>query len=117
MSLTAEREGMLIMRAAALAALCAVLAGCTAKPPPPPPAPEAPKPPQTIDGEYRGTSTRFQADSRSCPHPGLVHFDVSGNAFQFRWDAATWIDATIASDGSVTGAAERFTLTGRQTGT
>ena len=29
-------------------------------------------PPATIDGVYRGTSTRFQADSRACPHPGLV---------------------------------------------
>ena len=50
-----------------------------------PPAPP-PKPPESIDGEYRGTSTRFQADSRACPHPGLVRFDVSDNAFQYRWD-------------------------------
>ena len=68
------------------------------------------------DGEYRGTSTRFQADSRSCPHPGLVHFDVSGNAFQFRWDRDTYVDATIASDGTVSGGAERITLTGRRNG-
>ena len=69
-----------------------------------------------MDGAYRGTSTRFQADSRACPHPGLVRFDVVGNAFQFRWDRDTYVDATIAPDGTISGGAERITLTGRQTG-
>jgi hypothetical protein len=97
------------------ATLCAVLAACTAKPPPPAPAPP-PMPPQTVDGEYRGTSTRFQAGSRACPHPGLVAIEVSANAFQFRWDPRTWVDATIAADGTITGGAESITLVGRQTG-
>jgi hypothetical protein len=101
-------------RAAAFAAICAVIVGCTQKPPSPPP--EPPKPQEMIDGHYRGTSTRFQADSRACPHPGLVRFDVTGNAFQLRWDAATWVSATIAPDGTITGGAERITLVGRQTG-
>ena len=64
------------IRAGLLAALGA-LAACAAPPPPKPPSPP-PKPPETVDGEYRGTSTRFQADSRACPHPGLVRLDVIG---------------------------------------
>ncbi len=108
---------MLIIRAVAFAALCAVLAGCAAKPPTPPPPPQpALKAPETIDGEYRGTSTRFQAGSRACPHPGLVTLQVAGNAFQYRWDRDTWVDASIAPDGSVTGGAESITLVGRQSG-
>jgi hypothetical protein len=95
--------------------LCAVVAAC-AKPAPPPPPPPPPKPPVTVDGEYQGTSTRFQADRRTCPHPGLVQFEVIANAFQFRWDAQTYVDATIAPDGGVTGGAERITLVGKQTG-
>jgi hypothetical protein len=101
------REGL-------FAALCAAATAC-APPPPPKPAPP-PTPPVVIDGEYRGTSTRFQADSRACPHPGLVHFDVIDNRFQFRWDAKTYVDAAIAPDGTVTGGAERITLVGKQTG-
>ena len=69
-----------------------------------------------MDGEYRGTSTRFQADSRACPHPGLVRLDVMNNAFQFRWDRDTYVDATIAPDGAITGGAERITLVGRRDG-
>jgi hypothetical protein len=97
------------------ACLCAALAACAAKPPPPPEPP--PKPSETIDGEYRGTSTRFQADSRACPHPGLVFIEVYSHAFQYRWDPQTSVDATIAADGTVTGGAERITLVGRQAGT
>jgi len=105
---------MMTNRAALLAAICAALAGC-ASPPPPPPKPP-PKLPDIVDGEYRGTSTRFQADSRACPHPGLVHLEVIGNAFQYRWDNRTMVDATIAPDGAIAGTAERITLVGRQTG-
>ena len=105
---------MLTNRASVLAAICAALAGCT-PPPPAPPAPP-PRPPVVIDGAYRGTSTRFQADSRACPHPGLVHFAVFDNRFQYRWDGRTWVDAAIAPDGTITGGAERITLVGRQAG-
>jgi hypothetical protein len=94
--------------------LCAALTACAATPPPPDAPP--PKPPESVDGEYRGTSTRFQADSRACPHPGLVRIQVIGNAFRYRWDRDTWVDGTIAPDGAITGGAERITLVGRQTG-
>lgn len=106
---------MNLRRLGRTAALSAALAACEKPPPPPPPAPP-PAPPQTVDGEYRGTSTRFQADSRSCPHPGLVHIEVAGNAFEFRWDYRTQVAATITPDGTVNGGAERITLVGRQSG-
>jgi hypothetical protein len=102
------------IRAGLFAALCAAATACA---PTPSPTPEpSPTPPVIADGEYRGTSTRFQADSRACPHPGLVHFDVIDNRFQLRWDAKTYVDAAIAPDGTVTGGAERITLVGKQTG-
>jgi len=100
---------------ALFAACCAALAACASPPPAPAPVPP-PKPPETVDGEYRGTSTRFQADSKACPHPGLVRLEVIDSAFQFRWDSDTWVDGKIASDGAVTGGAERITLVGTQTG-
>lgn len=101
-------------RAAVFVALCVGLGAC-AKQAPPPPAP-APATPEFVDGDYRGTSTRFQADSRTCPHPGVLHFEVIGRMFQYRWAYGTYVDAAIAPDGSVTGGAERITLVGRQTG-
>lgn len=104
------------IRAGLLAALCAALAACAKPPTPPPPPAPPPKPPETIDGEYRGTSTRFQAQNRACPHPGLVRLDVLNSQFQFRWNAGTWVDAAIAPDGTVTGSAERITLAGKQAG-
>jgi hypothetical protein len=99
---------------AVLTALGAGLAACAPQAPAPPTQP--PKPPDNIDGEYRGTSTRFQADSRACPHPGLVDFQVIQNQFQYRWDYKTWVLATIAPDGGVTGGAESITLVGKQSG-
>ena len=100
--------------AALFAACCAGLAACAPSTPTPPPAPA--KPPATLDGEYRGTSTRFQAESRACPHPGLVRLEVIDARFQFRWTPTIWVDGAIAADGAVTGGAERITLVGRQTG-
>ena len=105
---------MQIVRAAVFAAFCAALAACAAQPPPPPAPP--PKPPEHVDGYYRGTSTRFQADSRVCPHPGLVDFQVNEHEFQYRWDYKTFVMATIAPDGTVTGGAERITLVGKRDG-
>src|SRR6516225_3655536 len=101
------------IRACLRAAFCVAVGACAAKPAAPPVPP--PKPPENVDGAYRGTSTRFQADSRACPHPGLVWIVVNEHAFQFRWDRNTLVDATIAPDGAITGGAERITLVGRQT--
>lgn len=106
---------MNIRHVTTLAGVWAALVSCAPTPPPPPPAPP-PKPPETIDGYYRGTSTRFQAATRTCPHPGLVDFQVIQNQFQYRWDYRTFVMATIAPDGSITGGAESITLVGKQNG-
>ena len=96
------------------AALCAAMAAC-APSKPRPPAPAAP-PPVSVDGTYRGTSTRFQADSRSCPHPGPVLLVVYNHQFQYHWSYGVYIDASIAPDGSITGSAPEFTLVGKRDG-
>jgi hypothetical protein len=101
------------IRAAALAALCASLFACAPPPPPPPPAPKGPP----VDGFYRGTSTRFQAQSRACPHPGLALIQVYDNKFTTRWDRTTDVNATIGGDGTIQGGAENISLTGKLDGT
>jgi hypothetical protein len=107
---------MTVFRAARFVALsvaaCLALAACASKPVPPP---APPKPPNWADGLYRGTSTRFQAESRACPHPGLVKLDVYNGRFQFRWGRDTYIDATLAPDASIQGSLGDFTLAGKLT--
>jgi hypothetical protein len=93
----------------------AVLFACAPAPPPPKPA-TPPAPAVTTDGVYRGTSTRFQADSRSCPHPGIVRLYVQNRQFSYRWDYATWVDSSIDPDGTVHGQADRITLVGKRDG-
>jgi hypothetical protein len=70
-----------------------------------------------MDGTYSGTSTRFQADSRVCPHPGLVTLYVQHQQFSYRWDHAIWVDSSIDADGTVHGQADRITLVGKWDGT
>jgi hypothetical protein len=104
-------------RTTLLLACCAV-AGCASKPPPSPPRPtSAPKPAHsTSDGTYRGTSTRFRADSRSCPSPGLVTLRVLEGVFSYRWSRDISALAKIAPDYSIEGETGDITLTGRVTG-
>ena len=100
------------------AAVCALVAGCAqpAAPPPlaPPPAPKLV--PDQIDGVYRGTSTRFRADSRACPSPGLVVLRVVGGQFQYRWNGRTSVDANVAEDGLVQGTLGEIVIEGKLTG-
>ena len=77
-----------------------------------PATPAKPKPAGTIDGLYRGTSTRFIAQDKSCPHPGLVKFDVSNRALHYRLNWPTTVDATIDPDGTVSGQSAGYNLTG-----
>jgi hypothetical protein len=107
---------MAAFRLCLLGALAAGLFACAPAPAPAPqPAAPAP-PPEPIDGTYRGTSTRFQADNRTCPHPGLVTLYVQNAEFFYRWDYATWVDASIGADGTVHGQADRITLLGKRNG-
>lgn len=83
-------------------------------------APLAPRPPPktsaTIDGLYRGTSTRSKAEDKSCPRPGLVRFQVVDRSFRYRLNGPITVDATINPDGTVTGEAAGFTLQGEWDG-
>jgi hypothetical protein len=104
---------MIAIRPLFLAALALLPAACGSSSPVPVPVRVAEPSP---DGTWRGTSTRFQAESRSCPHPGLVTLKVLEERFQFRWDSKTWIDATIDPDGSIHGSWPGITLVGKRTG-
>ncbi len=105
---------MTTARLTLLLALSLLPVACGA-PPPPPPTP--PKPPEESSaGIWRGTSTRFQAESRACPHPGLVTLQVWDDKFQYRWDGKTWVDAEIGSDDVVRGQAPGITLIGKRAG-
>lgn len=108
------------LRLCLLGAIGAALSACAPTPTPPPTPPLQPAPPPaapvTIDGVYRGTSTRFQADSRTCPHPGLVTLYVQNAQFAYHWDYATWVDSSIDPDGTVRGEAARITLVGKRDG-
>ena len=98
------------IRFAASAAVLTWLAGCAAAPPP------APVVPVNVDGVYYGTSTRYRAEDRACPHPGLVTLAVAYHHFQFRWVYGTMVDATIGPDGVIHGNDDAIRLTGRVIG-
>jgi hypothetical protein len=102
---------MKLTQASLLLALCA--AGCAAPAPPPPPKPVVT--PDMVDGLYRGTSTRYQADSRACPSPGLVTLHVTGGQFTYRWSGKIQISASVLADGSVQGQSEDVSLNGQFT--
>ena len=104
---------MNIVRLMLAAALSVSLFGCgSSSPPPAPPTP----PREDTAGIWRGTSTRFQAEARSCPHPGLVTLQVWDDKFQYRWDGKTWVDAAIGADGIVRGQGPGITLIGKHAG-
>lgn len=99
--------------------LCAVaaLSGCSSKSTPPTPAAPAPvSENRSADGTYRGSSTRYQAERRSCPSPGLVTLRVLGGVFSYRWNRDLSVLATIQADGRASGEAGDITLTARADG-
>jgi hypothetical protein len=100
-------DSPMILARGFLLALLGTLVACGAPQPPP-----KPKPIGTIDGLYRGTSTRFIAQDRSCPHPGLVRFDVMNGFFHYRLNGPIAVDARIDPDGNVAGDASGYTLRG-----
>ena len=104
---------MIAVRLPLLLALGLSLSACggSSRPPGSVPAPLASL---DLTGTWRGSSTRFQADMRACPHPGLVTLRVLDGKFQYRWDANTWIDAAIDPDGTVHGEGPGITLIGKR---
>ena len=103
---------MSMIRAYLPLAACTVMFACA----PPPAAKSPPVAAVPVDGTYRGTSTRYLAESRTCPHPGLVTLHVQNAQFSYRWDRAIWVDSSIDSNGSVHGATESVTLQGQRDG-
>jgi hypothetical protein len=95
--------------------LALAVAACAAPPPPPPPPPKPVIAQDQLEGLYRGTSTRFQADSRACPSPGLVTLHVTAGQFFYRWNYKIQVPASIQPDGSVQGQMDDITLTGQVT--
>jgi hypothetical protein len=104
------------VRPALIGAVCALVAAC-AQPAPPLPAPAPPPAPKLvpdqIDGVYRGTSTRFRADSRACPSPGLVVLRVVNGQFQYRWNGRTSVDASVGPDGMLQGSLGDIVIEGK----
>lgn len=80
------------------------------------PAAAAPAQPPSPDGVYMGTSTRYVAERRDCPHPGVVTLAVHNGQFDYRWDRMTDVLASVSPDGSVQGASADITLSGRLDG-
>ncbi len=110
------RRALLAACSGALAMGCAAfLTGCAA-PPKPAPVAAAPAAPPNWDGAYHGTSTRFRAAARDCPHPGLLTLYVAQGAFYYPWMQGTDVTATIGPDGTVSGGGPGITLTGRAHG-
>ena len=102
---------MNLARNTLLAALSLLPGACSA------PSPTAPASPRVdSSGTWRGTSTRFQAEAKSCPHPGLVTLTIWDDKFQYRWDGKTFVDSAIRADGSILGQAPGITLVGKRNG-
>jgi hypothetical protein len=95
--------------------LTLALTACSA-PPPTPSRPTSARTVSVIDGLYRGTSTRFQANSRNCPRPGLVSIQLWDRKFEYRWDRNTYIEVVVLPDGSLHGEVYGVSLTGRLDG-
>lgn len=112
---------MLILRAVAVLSLSATLGGCVTPPHPATPSPQAAvaapvSAPVTADGMYRGTSTRFLAQRRDCPHPGLITLYVQDRQFEYRWNQQLYVTAAIDPDGTVRGQGADVTLAGHREG-
>jgi len=100
-----------------LALLTIGLAACE-EPAPPKPVVAAPAP-QGVSGDfevlYRGASTRYQADDRKCPSPGLVTIRPEEGSFTYRLGGRVRIETTIIGDGTLVGESGGYTLTGTAT--
>ena len=81
--------------------------------------PKAAPTPGGVSGDfevlYRGASTRFQADARTCPSPGLVTIRPDNGVFTYRLGGRILIETTIIGDGTLAGNAGDYTVTGTAT--
>ena len=108
-----------VLRAALVFMPLGLASACAQQAPAPPPSPTSdtsPPPVRSADGTYRGTSTRYQADQRACPSPGLVVLRVLGGEFSYRWNRDIAVLGTVAPDGSVQGTSGDISLRGHVSG-
>ena len=114
-ALIVGRATLVVGRAPLVLGCAAFLAACAA-PSKPAPMAAAPAAPPNWDGAYHGTSTRFRAAARDCPHPGLLTLYVAQGAFYYPWIQGTDVTATIGPDGVVSGGGPGITLSGKAHG-
>ncbi len=67
------------------------------------------------DGDYRGSSTRYQVLLRTCPRPGLLALHVQGGVTYYPWNGQ-YIPVSVSSNGTLSGAAPGVQLTGTHDG-
>jgi len=85
--------------------------------------PAAAATPSGVSGDfemlYRGASTRFQADNKTCPSPGLVTIRPQNGVFTYRLGGRVTIETTIIGDGTLAGngagANQDFVISGTAT--
>src|SRR6478609_337142 len=63
------------------------------------------------DGDYRGSSTRFQVLRRNCPRPGLLHLPVRSATLFYPW-SGQYVRVSILNNGTLSGALPGVQLTG-----
>jgi hypothetical protein len=75
-----------------------------------------PAPTVSDDGDYRGTSTRFQVLRRTCPRPGILHIAVRSGVMFYRWESQD-IQVSVLNNGTLSGSLPGVLLTGTHDGT
>ncbi len=65
----------------------------------------------SADGDYRGSSTRFQVLRRTCPRPGLLHIPVRSATLFYPW-GGQFIQVSILNNGTLSGSLPGVQLTG-----
>src|SRR5579863_5757982 len=65
----------------------------------------------SADGDYRGSTTRFQVLRRTCPRPGLLRLSVRNAVFFYPWESQ-FIQVSVLNNGTVSGSLPGVQLTG-----
>jgi hypothetical protein len=68
------------------------------------------------DGDYKGSSTRYQVLLRTCPRPQLLTMHVQAGITYYPW-INQYIPVSVQSNGTVSGALPGVQLTGTSDGT
>jgi hypothetical protein len=65
----------------------------------------------SADGDYRGSTTRFQVLRRTCPRPGLLRLSIRNATLFYPW-AGQFIQVSILNNGTVSGSLPGVQLSG-----